>query len=217
MKLITEPSKERFYVYFLCDPRKPGEYRFGQYSLSNEPYYCGKGLVSRIRSGKNRFVQSKTKSIISDGFEPIYSYVGEFDEDTAFALEEYFVDIIGRKDLGTGPLLNLINGGDGSGMGRSHGPLSRQKMSETRSGKSWEETQGEESAVNRKELYSSRMKTNNINKNGHSNHKGVPKKYKNGHHQSKKIVVYGIEYESITAATKATGLSRMMAIRESKK
>src|SRR5208282_399773 len=67
------------------------------------------------------------------------------DESTALAFEMYQIDFWGRKDLGTGCLINLTDGGEGafSGeanpmWGKTHGPEARVKIGAT-SKKLWEE------------------------------------------------------------------------------
>jgi hypothetical protein len=39
--------KNRFYVYALLDPRKPGKYKYGKYKFDFEPFYVGKGHGNR--------------------------------------------------------------------------------------------------------------------------------------------------------------------------
>lgn len=40
--------ENKFYVYAYLDPRKPGEYIYGNYSFDYEPFYIGKGCGSRM-------------------------------------------------------------------------------------------------------------------------------------------------------------------------
>jgi hypothetical protein len=97
------------------------------------PYYVGKGCGNRV-------------NISNRGHRPPKDYsrirVQEWsDEATAFAYERYFIDFWGRKDLGTGCLRNLTDGGEG-GSGRkrsqeecrgiSKRQLGRKLSSETR-------------------------------------------------------------------------------------
>jgi hypothetical protein len=70
------------------------------------PYYVGKGHDDRaFYTYKRRFKRPADKSLIK-----IYPWA---DEATAFAFERYFIDFWGRKDLGTGCLRNLSDGGEG--------------------------------------------------------------------------------------------------------
>lgn len=68
------------------------------------PYYVGKG------SGKRAF-DGRRKGIPKDRSRIKVQYW--IDEETAFAYERYLIDFYGRKDLGTGCLCNLSDGGDG--------------------------------------------------------------------------------------------------------
>lgn len=38
---------DRFYVYALLDPRKPGEYKYDDIEFEYEPFYIGKGQGNR--------------------------------------------------------------------------------------------------------------------------------------------------------------------------
>lgn len=68
------------------------------------PYYVGKG------KGRRAFERYLGHMAPKDSRIRIFPMP---DEDTAFAYEVYLIDFWGRKDLGTGCLRNLTNGGDG--------------------------------------------------------------------------------------------------------
>lgn len=204
--MLSLDNTERYFVYFLCDPRKNTEYTFGNYSLLNEPYYCGKGTASRVYGKKNKKTQDKTNKILSLGHEPIYVQIGPFDENTAFALEEYFVNLIGRHDLAQGPLFNLQDGGFG---GSRPSEESKQKMSDSHKGKTWEDIMGYDAATARRANLSKRMVENNINRAGHQAW-NLGKTYTLGARSQHSISVEidGILYESIKEAELKTGISR---------
>lgn len=89
------------------------------------PYYVGKGTGYRGLNGSKHFVKCPVdKSRIA-----IYNMP---DEVTALAYERYFIDFYGRKDLGTGCLRNLTDGGENppSHKGRPKSAEWRRKMSE---------------------------------------------------------------------------------------
>jgi hypothetical protein len=96
----------KFYTYIYRDP-----------SRDNEPIYVGKGHGRRAwkhlnRKGKHPFIQRlhfMSKSKIKPDIEIIYA----LDEIHAFFMEECCISVLGRKDLGKGPLLNLTDGGEG--------------------------------------------------------------------------------------------------------
>jgi len=73
----------------------------------NTPYYIGKGKGKRIY-GKHSVPVPKDKSKI------IFYQTGLL-EDDAFKLEQAYIKLFGCKDIGTGILRNLSNGGEGPG------------------------------------------------------------------------------------------------------
>ena len=83
--------------------------RFYTYAYLREdktPYYIGKGTGKRIYSTNRSIKPPKDKSRI------IY-LKKNLTEEEAFRHEIYMIDVFGRKDLGTGILQNLTNGGEG--------------------------------------------------------------------------------------------------------
>lgn len=51
-------KKNRFYVYALLDPRKPGKYKYGEYEFDYEPFYVGKGSGDRCEHHLPRLMLS---------------------------------------------------------------------------------------------------------------------------------------------------------------
>lgn len=125
-------------VYFLLDPRKPGKFRYRDldYEFDHEPIYVGEGQPTRP---KNHIDEAdKWFEIVFNGGKlnpkecntlkigkifKIYKELGEFpivkiykenmSEQEALDLEIFCIKQIGRINLGTGPLTNLTNGGEG--------------------------------------------------------------------------------------------------------
>lgn len=96
----------RFYTYIYRDP-----------SRQHEPIYVGKGHARRAwhhlkRKGRHPFVQ-RLRCMRKNNIDPSIEIIDALDESHAFLMEECLIQIIGRKDLGRGPLLNLTDGGDG--------------------------------------------------------------------------------------------------------
>ena len=88
-----------YYIYFHINP------------LKNEIFYVGKGKGKRAYSKNNRnnYWYNTTKR---------YGYIIDITEDglteqEAFEREIFYINKIGRKDLGLGSLINMTNGGEG--------------------------------------------------------------------------------------------------------
>lgn len=207
-------DQERFYFYFLCDPRKPGSHNYGQYSLPFEPYYCGKGVQTRVLSKKNKKVQDKTNKIRSLGLEPYHINIGPFDEDTAFNYEEMFVSLIGRDDLQTGPLFNLQEGGKG---GKSPSLESRQKMSDSHIDRTYEELFGKDKSDKMKEDLSLRWKDNNPTKKGNIPWNKGLKNTISSPRETNPVEFRGILYPSINNASRMSGVSVYLIKKENNK
>jgi hypothetical protein len=109
-------SELKFYTYLWL--RKDGT-----------PYYVGKG------SGKRAYTREKQHKPPNNRDRIKLQYW--LDEDTAFAYEVYFIDFWGRKDIGTGILINRSDGGENppSQKGRKRTEESNQRNREARIGK----------------------------------------------------------------------------------
>lgn len=83
-------------------------YTYAYLREDGTPYYIGKGSGDRcfIKGKNERINPPKDKS-------RIILLKQNLTEDEAFKHEIYMISILGRKDLGTGILRNLTNGGDG--------------------------------------------------------------------------------------------------------
>ena len=122
-------------------------YTYAYLREDKTPYYIGKGKEDRIYSKQKNIKPPKDKSRI------IY-LKQNLTEAEAFRHEIYMIAVFGRKDLGTGILHNLTDGGDGSSgsprsdetkekiraslKGRKKFPMSeeqKQKISDAKKGK----------------------------------------------------------------------------------
>ena len=117
-----------FYVYIY---RRPA---------TNEPFYVGKGVGRRWRDhlrghGSNRWMQSVLKNMRIAGIEPMVELISCIDEQHAYLLEECLVDVIGRRSEGTGPLLNLAEGGRGGALGVRRSEETKSKIRDSRLGR----------------------------------------------------------------------------------
>lgn len=132
-------TQDRYYVYVLLDPRKPGEYKYGKWTFTHCPFYVGKGKGGRARRHfKDYLNKSTTQSYNSrklkriaaiheaTGGEPIVKAIKNLSEARSFELEQHVIDAIGYGR--NGPLVNMTAGGLG-GNGSLRGPMSAKSKS----------------------------------------------------------------------------------------
>jgi len=118
------------FIYAYLDPTNPGNFKYGNYIFSFEPFYIGKSKTDSIydRMGqhlefvKNRGIDltnntykfNKIKKILDLGLEP---YIVKVEENlnllSSFNLEKLLIEKIGMAIKGEGPLVNICNGGEG--------------------------------------------------------------------------------------------------------
>lgn len=107
-----------FYIYIYLDPRKPGQCEYGDYCFLYEPFYIGKGKDRRWKNMKWRrscYFKNKINKIKELKLEPIVIKLKKhLNEKQSYILEIKLINLIGRKDLGNGPLINFTDGGMGS-------------------------------------------------------------------------------------------------------
>lgn len=136
----------RYYIYALLDTRRPGKFKYGRYEFSHQPFYIGKGTGDRVNAHfRNAFndshhLSNKTKrgrirKIIQEtGENPgIVKLHSRLTQDSSYKREARIIRLIGRKCVGSGPLLNIAEGGEG-GTGVKRGPTDsavRKKISRT--------------------------------------------------------------------------------------
>lgn len=125
-----------FYVYVYLDPRKSGDYNYGEYHFDYEPFYVGKGknnrayyhLYNSINHHNKKFKNKINKIQNELNQKPIIQiYQNMLLEQNAYNLETEMEKIIGRSDLGLGPLCNLQDAGKRNS-GRNITNEFRQKM-----------------------------------------------------------------------------------------
>lgn len=120
-----------FYSYIYLNPLKFGDYDYGSFHFNYEPFYVGKGYGTRLfvhlvqalqkiniytRSHKLNIIKQILKSGISKE-EYKQKFIIKIQENLtefcAFGLEQFLINLIGRKDINSGPLVNLTDGGEG--------------------------------------------------------------------------------------------------------
>ncbi len=100
--------KNDYYVYMYYDPD------------TSEPFYIGKGCKNRYRDisqkQRNSWLYNKIQKLRHSGLlvKDFTTFIQEkLSETNALLLEQKFIKKYGRRDIGTGILLNMSNGGDG--------------------------------------------------------------------------------------------------------
>ena len=108
------------------------------YHDGETPIYVGKGknerAYSHLKGAKNPVLKNKLAKMKREGRYPQIELIPALDEDHAFFLEACLIEVIGRKDLGLGTLLNLTDGGEGS-TGAIRSAETRAKLAATKLGK----------------------------------------------------------------------------------
>jgi hypothetical protein len=143
--------ESRYYVYV---------YRYP----NGVPFYIGEGSGKRAWYHLNEALKSSSvdkkvmklsiiRKIVASGYDPIIEIIhSNLLESDAFELEEFLITEIGRRDLNTGPLANMTNGGEGSA-GYIHSDASKKKISDKLTGTTKPDSM--------KQQLSDRMKINN--------------------------------------------------------
>lgn len=114
---------KNYYVYMYFD------------TTNYEPFYIGKGYGSRYTinnhlSSSNLHLVNKIKKL-KDNIR-IHFLHKNLSEVESFFWEQFWIKVIGRKDLSQGPLCNLTNGGEGNS-GKIISEATREKIRIARS------------------------------------------------------------------------------------
>jgi hypothetical protein len=98
-------------------------YTYAYLREDGTPYYIGKGKDDRVNKRSKKDIQPPEDK------SRIIFLKKNLTEEEAFRHEIYMIAVFGRKDLGTGILRNMTDGGDGSS-GRIISEEARKKRSE---------------------------------------------------------------------------------------
>jgi hypothetical protein len=109
-----------FYTYIYHDPER------------HVPIYVGKGFGDRAfkhlkKNVVNPRFANRLKVLKRKGFEPLIEIIDQSNEEQALSEEVRLIKLFGRKDLKSGPLYNLTDGGEGI---RNPSIETRRRMSE---------------------------------------------------------------------------------------
>ena len=94
-------------------------------SLDHVPFYVGLGVGRRMKTHKSNAIRGRNpnnnvslgntiRNLVANGGDIIYERVDGLSREQAAELETYKIKQYGRLDLGTGPLCNLSDGGEGN-------------------------------------------------------------------------------------------------------
>lgn len=119
--------RSRFVTYIYFDPK------------SGMPRYVGKGNAGRpanhLNKSSNPQLDNLIKKRIKEGYEVKPIILEAESNDDAVEMEELLIALIGREDLGLGPLFNHTDGGDGGTPGRVISPETCERISRSLKGK----------------------------------------------------------------------------------
>lgn len=117
MDFGIEMGIKKFYIYAHINP------------LKNEIFYIGKGTGDRAYRKNHR---SKWWKSTIDKYGYIIDIIeSDLTEEKAFEREKFYIKRIGRRDLGTGTLINMSDGGTGGSSGRVWSEETKKKMSDS--------------------------------------------------------------------------------------
>lgn len=87
------------------------------YQINGTPEYVGKGkngrLLAHLTQGCKTYWSHRLKKSIRVGRKVECRVLPAVSEADAFEMEECLIALVGRRDLGTGPLFNRTDGGEG--------------------------------------------------------------------------------------------------------
>lgn len=114
-----------YYAYIYSDP------------VTRVPFYVGKGSGRRayVHTSRchNKRMKAKIEAIKLAGAKPIVNLIETSTNEFALMLEKGLVKLFGRKDIGTGSLYNLNDGGNFTGAKKGRpAPNKGTKLSEER-------------------------------------------------------------------------------------
>jgi hypothetical protein len=205
-----------FYVYIYLDPRKPGPYKYGEYEFTHEPFYVGEGKGSRmydhLKGKSNTYKSNKIQKILSLELQPIILKVFDnlVSKLQSRLVETFLIKIIGRKDLGKGPLLNQKYE---EGVDQEVSNLTRIKIGIVSKGRK----QSEQTIIKRVEKNKGKTRTpeqrNNISKAlmGHVLTQETKKKIGEANKNSNKERLTGKTYEELYGNERAEKIKKQLS------
>lgn len=107
------------YVYVYLNPLRPGNFQYENFFFEFEPFYVGKGSGERCyqhnTNSKNEHMKIILQELKEKNTNPIIIKLKEnLHSGEAYVLENHLINLIGRIDVKTGSLCNLIGGMENS-------------------------------------------------------------------------------------------------------
>ena len=127
-----------FYIYVYFDPEISMLCENEYFRSCIQPMYIGKGSGNRYKkhlrnNPDNPEFNARIKELQDKKLEiPISIILNNEDDAVTFELEEKLIELIGRRNVGTGPLYNITKGGAG---GYKCSAATKKKISEGNLGK----------------------------------------------------------------------------------
>lgn len=169
------------------------------------PYYIGKGKGKRVYENHRHVPVPKDKKLI------VFWQRGLLEED-AHSLEIKYIKLFGRKDIKTGILINLTDGGEGQS-GYKHSEKTKKKIGKMSIGRGLGKPRSEETKRKISESHNGlkmpmrsiehRQKLSVANKG-----KYYPQCQKNNENQRKKVIFGSQKFNSVKEASVFYNVSR---------
>jgi hypothetical protein len=108
-----------FYIYIYFDPEINILYENEYFKSNLQPMYIGKGSGNRYKkhlrnNPDNPMFNARIKELQDKKIDiPISIILSNKDDAETFVLEEKLIEMIGRRNINTGPLYNITKGGAG--------------------------------------------------------------------------------------------------------
>lgn len=190
---------KKYYVYCHRNP------------TTGEIFYVGKGTGPRAYVTQSR--GKYWKNYVNKYGIPIVEILYEnLEEEESFALEKQLIQSLGRRDLGTGILVNTTDGGEGCS-GMVHSEETREKLRESRKGKPGNNKGKTWTQKNKRESNISRGKYKTRKDKGKIFNFEIKQKMKEGKRdKAKKVLQFDLEnnlikeWRSAADAIESTGL-----------
>ena len=101
-----------YFIYVFLNTLKQGIFKYGSHTFEFEPIYVGKGTKRRQVNIWARKSSKLKDHLLKGNYEQVTLFQCA-DETEVYEKERKLIKLIGRQDLGKGPLWNKTDGGAG--------------------------------------------------------------------------------------------------------